>query len=213
VRASGFFLIGIGAAFIVGSASTELAASVRPDDIFELFVGGDEANSAEDHGRTRVKTKRQSRASIFDLFDDERVRDERNREISIKPEQKKLRSSSLATPPQKSAPVPRTKPGARTSTPSAHKPLEESTGKVTCQQAREIISKYAFSEVNRNSCSGSVYQFKAMRNGKPFLIKISARNGELLEVKKDDGASAANEPPSQPQANNHLVPKSELRRR
>ena len=56
--------------------------------------------------------------------------------------------------------------------------------KYDCEQARAIIGKYAFGNIQAQSCEGEVYSFAAMRSGKPFVVKISALNGELLEVKK-----------------------------
>jgi hypothetical protein len=56
--------------------------------------------------------------------------------------------------------------------------------KYDCEQARAIIGKYAFGNIQAKSCEGDVYSFAAMRSGKPFVVKISALNGELLEVRK-----------------------------
>jgi hypothetical protein len=56
--------------------------------------------------------------------------------------------------------------------------------KYDCEQARAIIGKYSFGNVQAKSCEGEVYSFTAERLGKPFLVKISALNGELVEVRK-----------------------------
>ena len=53
-----------------------------------------------------------------------------------------------------------------------------------CEKAKAMISKYAFAEVEATSCKGGVYHFIATRDGKKFLIKVSARKGNLLEVEK-----------------------------
>jgi len=224
--------MGIGAALFFGNLlSTEAAASVRPNDIFELFMGDQSENSPEARERDRVKARQQRRASIFDLLHTERsnnapvapTRKHRLPEIAATPVQKKpskpahevvsrpVLETKRAKTELASAPVPRTKPGVAKSTSRTQgEPATEPVADVTCEEAREIISKFAFSQVNQIRCSGDVYEFAAMRDGKRYLIKISAQNGELLEVKKDNGASAANEPVAHPPPNYDLSPRSEL---
>lgn len=55
---------------------------------------------------------------------------------------------------------------------------------VTCEEAQGIVSDFGFSDVKATSCSGGTYEIEAMRDGKPFAIKLSAADGELTEVKK-----------------------------
>jgi len=55
---------------------------------------------------------------------------------------------------------------------------------ITCDAASRIISGYAFSDVKAVSCFGGTYQFEAMRDAKPFSITLSAKDGELIQVKK-----------------------------
>jgi hypothetical protein len=54
----------------------------------------------------------------------------------------------------------------------------------SCEEARTIITKYAFDSVVAKSCAGEVYSFAARRSGNPYGVKISAVTGELIEVKK-----------------------------
>ncbi len=86
---------------------------------------------------------------------------------------------TLPEPPSKPASVSLVKPRPRPVPPPA-----QDARKYDCEQAREIIGKYAFGNIQAKSCEGEVYSFAAMRSGKPFVVKISALNGELLEVKK-----------------------------
>ncbi len=55
---------------------------------------------------------------------------------------------------------------------------------VSCEEAQGIVSDFGFSDVKATSCSGSTYEIEAVRDGKPFTIKLSAADGELTEVKK-----------------------------
>jgi hypothetical protein len=55
---------------------------------------------------------------------------------------------------------------------------------ITCARATKIVSEYGFSAVQSTNCKGQIYSFKAVRDGKNFSIKLSAKNGELTEVKK-----------------------------
>jgi hypothetical protein len=55
---------------------------------------------------------------------------------------------------------------------------------LSCDKATSVVSGYGFSSVTPSSCSGKVYAFNAMRDGKSFAIKLDSASGELTEVKK-----------------------------
>lgn len=55
---------------------------------------------------------------------------------------------------------------------------------VSCGKAEDIVRDFGFQSVSRSSCSGKIYAFKAMRDGKAYSIKLDSGNGELTEVKK-----------------------------
>ncbi|MBM3521302.1 MAG: hypothetical protein FJX63_11165 [Alphaproteobacteria bacterium] len=57
-------------------------------------------------------------------------------------------------------------------------------GALTCAKAEGIVTGYGFTAVKASDCDGQVYAFNAMRDGKPYAIKLSAANGELTEVRK-----------------------------
>jgi hypothetical protein len=57
-------------------------------------------------------------------------------------------------------------------------------GAVSCDKARGIVADFGFKDIKADSCSGKTYGFSATRDGKPFLIKIVASNGELAEVRR-----------------------------
>ena len=55
---------------------------------------------------------------------------------------------------------------------------------MSCSKASGIVSGYGFSDVKSTDCQGQSYAFKAMRDGKPYVIKLSAKSGELTDVAK-----------------------------
>jgi len=57
-------------------------------------------------------------------------------------------------------------------------------GAVSCDKARGIVADFGFKDIKADSCSGKTYGFSATRDGKPFMIKIVAANGELAEVRR-----------------------------
>ena len=81
------------------------------------------------------------------------------------------------------------KPAKKTATKPA-KPADEQKKTaskaegLTCDKATSVVSGYGFSSVTPSSCSGKVYAFNAMRDGKSFAIKLDPASGELTEVKK-----------------------------
>lgn len=68
--------------------------------------------------------------------------------------------------------------------------VEDNVTDPRCEKAKATISRYAFAEIEAISCKGNVYRFSAMRDGKKFSIKVSALNGDLLEVEKLEPSSA-----------------------
>jgi hypothetical protein len=98
-----------------------------------------------------------------------------------------VKPRSVVAAPQKAIPEPPAKPARATPVKPRPRPVlqpAQEARKYDCEQARAIIGKYAFGHVQAKSCEGEVYSFAAERSGKPFLIKISALNGELVEVKR-----------------------------
>ena len=55
---------------------------------------------------------------------------------------------------------------------------------VSCEKANSIVSGYGFSTVEATKCAAPTYEFKALRDGKAFVVKVSSASGELTEVKK-----------------------------
>jgi hypothetical protein len=72
-------------------------------------------------------------------------------------------------------------------------PAEETLAKgskrkfVSCDAAAGIVSGYAFSEVNSVSCAGSTYEFHAKRNDQSYSVTVSAADGKLISVTKQEG--------------------------
>jgi hypothetical protein len=98
---------------------------------------------------------------------------------------KSLDVASLPQPPPKVWSG--TPPAAQLESKPAPGPLKPSP-RFSCDQAKAIIAKYAFSNVEAKDCEAGVYSFAASRGGKQFLIKISGLNGELVEVRRDPGS-------------------------
>jgi hypothetical protein len=62
----------------------------------------------------------------------------------------------------------------------------EATGalrSITCEKAEAIVAEFGFKQVEVQLCTRKNLEFRAMRDGKPFSIKIKA-NGELARVQR-----------------------------
>jgi hypothetical protein len=113
----------------------------------------------------------------------------------------------LAALPKASEPsLPRKKPAVAAPPPPDAGAAKPGPARLSCEEARTIISKYAFSSVTARSCSGDTYSFAAMRGGKPYAVKISALTGELVEVKRGAPQTGARPKPAA-EASYNLVPK------
>lgn len=110
------------------------------------------------------------------------------------PAQPQKQKKKAAVTPQKPAatgnaasakaisPTPATKPASEQKTAAAAP--KPSSGGMSCEKAASVIAGYGFSDVVPSSCAGKLYAFNAKRDGKPFAIKVDAKNGDLAEVKK-----------------------------
>jgi hypothetical protein len=62
---------------------------------------------------------------------------------------------------------------------------------ITCDAARAVVADYGFKDVKPELCAGKTLRFGATRDGKDFLIEITA-NGGLARVRRlDEGATGA----------------------
>lgn len=55
---------------------------------------------------------------------------------------------------------------------------------ISCDKAQKVVAGFGFSDVKPAACSGAIYAFNAVRDGKPYAIKLNSASGELTEVKK-----------------------------
>lgn len=54
---------------------------------------------------------------------------------------------------------------------------------ITCEKAGAIVAEFGFKHVEVQLCTERNFEFRAMRDGKPFSIKIKA-NGELAKIQR-----------------------------
>jgi hypothetical protein len=152
------------------------------DSIFGLFVP-DQAPRLQ--SRRMPQPSAQARTPAIS-FDSPKVRSKRATPVTprlaaiVKPKPvTAVPQKSVPEPPSEAAPASLVKPRPR----PLLQPAQDAR-KYDCEQAKVIIGKYAFGNVQAKSCEGEIYSFAAMRSGKPFVVKISALNGELVEVRK-----------------------------
>ncbi len=65
-----------------------------------------------------------------------------------------------------------------------HLPPLLATNQLSCDKAKTIVSDFGFSNVTPQTCTGTVYNFNAKRDGKPYSVKVSSLSGELKGVKQ-----------------------------
>ena len=64
------------------------------------------------------------------------------------------------------------------------KPRKLTANQLSCDKAKTIVSDFGFSDITPRTCTGTVYDFNAKRDGKPYSVKVSSLSGELKGVKK-----------------------------
>jgi hypothetical protein len=56
-------------------------------------------------------------------------------------------------------------------------------GSINCEKAETIVAEFGFKHIEVQLCAERNFEFRAMRDGKQFSIKIKA-NGELAKVQR-----------------------------
>jgi len=75
-------------------------------------------------------------------------------------------------------------PSTETPIVKRRKKLRPAANQLSCSKVKSIVSDFGFSDITARSCTGSVYDFSAKRDGKPYSVKVSSLSGELKDVKK-----------------------------
>ena len=131
-----------------------------------------------------------------DIYEDDLYEDDYDDEVYsyeepepfYEPQPRKKKKSTASAPSKvkpKAAEKPKKKPAQTASAPKPKKTTKTTaSSSVSCDKAKSIVTGYGFSDIQTQSCSGSVYSFAATRGGKSFSVKVSALNGELTEVKR-----------------------------
>ena len=57
-------------------------------------------------------------------------------------------------------------------------------GRFSCEDARRILYGQRFRSVRALDCRGRQYQFRATRDGKRYLVNISAISGRILSLRR-----------------------------
>jgi hypothetical protein len=55
---------------------------------------------------------------------------------------------------------------------------------ISCEKAQAIVAEFGFKQIKAELCIGENFEFRATRDGKPFLIEIEAADGELAKVQR-----------------------------
>ena len=88
------------------------------------------------------------------------------------------KSTQVAVASPESAGVPKRK--------AAQKRQASTSKSLSCDRAASVVSGYAFTDVKPVTCSGAKYRFQAMRGSQPYSVTVSAVDGTLLDVTKQD---------------------------
>ena len=202
--------IGVVSSILVFSVASAAAAQDR--DVFDLFLKQQrpKASPLGEHVRRHESGEAESIFGLFVPYQTPRVQSRRTPQPSVQArapaksfESPKVspkrdtpftprlavivKPKSFVTAPKKTLSEPPSRPASASLVKPRPRPVLQpalDSRKYDCKQAKIIIGKYAFGNIQAKSCEGDVYSFAAERSGKPFLVKISALNGELVEVRK-----------------------------
>ena len=54
---------------------------------------------------------------------------------------------------------------------------------ISCDEARGMLSERGYHDIRTNSCGGHYYVFIARKHHQAFVIKVSARSGEIRSIR------------------------------
>ena len=53
-------------------------------------------------------------------------------------------------------------------------------GRMSCATARNVVDRNGYNNVRANECRGDIYSFTASRKGARYIVKVNARNGNIV---------------------------------
>jgi hypothetical protein len=54
---------------------------------------------------------------------------------------------------------------------------------ITCQQGRRVVRQYGFRQVTALRCGGEVYKYRALQHYRAWIVRVSARSGQIISVR------------------------------
>jgi hypothetical protein len=63
-------------------------------------------------------------------------------------------------------------------------PIYQGYDRLSCREARQIVREEGFRSVRVIECEGRSYQFQARRNGRTFIVVVSSRSGDIIDVRR-----------------------------
>jgi hypothetical protein len=63
-------------------------------------------------------------------------------------------------------------------------PVYQGYDRVSCREARQIVREEGFRDVRAIDCEGRQYQFQARRKGRFFIVVVSSRSGDIIDVSR-----------------------------
>jgi len=57
-------------------------------------------------------------------------------------------------------------------------------GRISCAQARRILLARGYRKVRAHDCKGRVYGFSARRHGRSYKLRVSARTGGIMSLRR-----------------------------
>ncbi len=53
---------------------------------------------------------------------------------------------------------------------------------ISCEEGRDYVRDSGFRKVRAINCGGKRFTYKARRDGNPYIVRVSRRNGEIISV-------------------------------
>jgi hypothetical protein len=60
-----------------------------------------------------------------------------------------------------------------------YRPAKATSGKISCERAKNRVQNSGYRNVDRVECSGATYTFRGTRNGKRHVVSVDARSGNV----------------------------------
>ena len=71
--------------------------------------------------------------------------------------------------------------------PPSYDDEEDYRDQISCREGIQIVRERYFRQVRPIKCEGTIYRYRAIKRGRPFLVRVDSYSGEIVSIRPQRG--------------------------